>query len=457
MDDAKHCPLLPVNSLLTEHGPNLDVGEHGTDEQTDITCGEVCYNYLLDHHAKDESSDRSIGDVRATAASTSAQTIEVGPTNVANDGRIKVLCDDIIIDLVIQRLDLEDVARMLQVAPYNVPPSSLRWNLTGCPNLEKKARACKASPSPIPPTARYSFANLSAVESERLLLRCASLAREWDVDVPRYQHRWKIEAYHEVLEMTLLPGGQYMVAFVANQAWTRFAIEVLTADFKYAVGAPLAHLDVPTKAFELRAKFDVNAFPSDYQPYPGDRQLQYECVVAHVPLAASELLGHGTIPQHSREFREVAKKLARPFHILTEIISRSRLSNPVIDDDVDGVPVVAVLKHAEGVADRIVYKNLDGGPATTLMGTPHLNFPILPHAIMAFSISGDLENDVGEHTAHYYFPEFWEIIEDPCATLTRNPAARGNIFDCEGNYWEKVWMSDHGLGPSLTHDRSLRV
>ncbi|KAI0674018.1 hypothetical protein C8Q78DRAFT_1076962 [Trametes maxima] len=478
MDDGNHDSLPPVNPSSTEHGPGIDIDKSGTDKQTD------------------ESSHHSAGDVRVATPRASFQGIEAVHTSAANAGRNRVLCDDIIIDQVIQCLDLEDVARLRQVCQqfWECSTEAAVW--------KRRLERAKHRLPPVPPTARYSFANLSTVESERLLLRCASLAREWDVDVPRYQHRWKIEVYREILEMVLLPGGQYMVASVANEAWTRFAIEVFTADFKYAVGAPLAHLDVPTKAFELRAKymtfrgtpgiviayvrrdyrrardverFDVNALPSDHQPCPGDRQLQYECAVAHVPLAASELLGDGTIPQHSRKFREVAKKLARPFHILTEIISRSRLSNPVIDDDVGGAPLVAVLKHAEGVADRIIYKNLDGGPATTLMGTPHPDLPALPHAIMAFSIipiqkqflvirrAGDnvqpigLDNGVGEHTAPYYFSEFWDIVEEPGATLTRDAAARGDVFDCEGNYWEKVWISDHGLGPSLTHDRSLRA
>ena len=48
-------------------------------------------------------------------------------------------------------------------------------------------------------------------------------------------------------------------------------------------------------------RFDVNSLPVDYQPPANDRRLKYECVVAHVPLAAVELLGELSYHKEKRE------------------------------------------------------------------------------------------------------------------------------------------------------------
>ncbi|KAJ2984892.1 hypothetical protein NUW54_g10340 [Trametes sanguinea] len=88
----------------------------------------------------------------------------------------------------------------------------------------------------------------------------------------------------------------------------------------------------------------------------------------------------------------------------------------------------------DGVADRIIYKNLDGGPGTTLIGTPHPNLPHLPNSIMTFCIipcqkqflvirraGVDIDQDnepegaaananAQDPFAPYYWAEFWDIV-----------------------------------------------
>ncbi|KAI8980629.1 hypothetical protein BD414DRAFT_492810 [Trametes punicea] len=412
-----------------------------------------------------------------------------------------VLCDDIIVDNVLAQLDIEDIARLRQVSQQFLACSAEAavW--------KRRFERAKHFLPPVPPTARYSFEKLSAVEAERLLVRCSSLSKQWDTEEPRYLNEWQFDAYRRVIDMVLLPGGQYIVASVTDRAWKRFAVQIFTADFRYSMASPIAQMSVPTKAFELRAKymtfrgkpgivvtyirrdyrhscfrdrFDINRLPVDLQPAANDRRLKYECVVAHVPLEAVELLGDVTAPQDRREFKILAKQQGRPFHILTEIKSRARLSNPAIDDDIDGTPLIAVLKHTDAIADRILYKNLDGGPGTTLLCTPNPNLPDMPHSIMTFCIipiqkqflvirragnnidrdeepadaAGDPPQD---QLAPYYWAEFWDIVNEAGrAPITREPAARSRIYVSEGNYWLKVWLSDHGLGPALAHDRSLR-
>ena len=108
---------------------------------------------------------------------------------------------------------------------------------------------------PLPPSERYSFANLSAIEAERLLARAVSLPKRWDKRDQIALRRWDIEAYRSVLEMALLPGGQYMVASVTDRSRTRFSIEVFSSDFGYSMGIPIARVDTRTKAYHLRVKY----------------------------------------------------------------------------------------------------------------------------------------------------------------------------------------------------------
>ena len=108
---------------------------------------------------------------------------------------------------------------------------------------------------PVPPTERYSLANLSRLEAERLLTRSISLAAQWDQEEPRCMRRWEIDAQRKVLEMALLPGGQYLVASVKDRNPTRHSIEVFASDFQYSTGFPFARFTTLTKAFHLRARY----------------------------------------------------------------------------------------------------------------------------------------------------------------------------------------------------------
>ncbi|KAI0328436.1 hypothetical protein GY45DRAFT_1000910 [Cubamyces sp. BRFM 1775] len=406
-----------------------------------------------------------------------------------------ILCDDVIVDNILSRLDIEDIAKLRQVSQqfWQCSTEAAVWKR----RLERE----KHYLPPVPPTARYSLENISAVESERLLTRISSLTKVWNRHEPPSLHNWQFDAHHvEVTEMALLPGGQYIVAAVNDLSQDTFSIRVFTADFQYSMAQPIATMEVPTKAIELKAKymmfrgdpgimivhirrdyrhncfrtrFDVNSLPVDYQPPANDRRLKYECVVAHVPLAAVELLGELSYHKEKREWKILAEQQGRPFHVLAEIKSRSRLSQPAIDDDVNGAPFVAVLKHVEAVADRIVYKNLDGGPGSTLVMSPNpLLPPEFPNSIMAFCILPNQKQfmvflRMGDNPADdapnedamlpIYWAEFWDIIDGAGKEpIVCNPAARSNIHLSEGHYWKKVWLTDHGLGPALEHDRSLR-
>ncbi|KAH9884661.1 hypothetical protein C8Q73DRAFT_660798 [Cubamyces lactineus] len=406
-----------------------------------------------------------------------------------------VLCDDLIVDNIMTQLSIEEIAKLRQVSKqfWQCSTEAAVWKR----RLERQRHYLP----PVPPTARYSLENISAVEAERLLTRIKSLAKAWDVHEPPALHNWRFDARHaEVTEMALLPGGQYIVASVKDLARGTFSIRVFTADFQYSMARPIATMEIPTKAIELKAKymtfrgkpgimivyirrdyrhscfrdrFDVNSLPVDYQPPANDRQLKYECVVAHMPLAVIEHLGELSYHKEKHEWKILAEQHGRPFYRLVEITTRARLSQPAIDDDVHGAPFVAVLKHVDAVADRIVYKNLDAGLGSTLVLQPNPFLPPdLPNAIMAFCIVpnqnqfmvilrtgnnpvDDAPND--DAVLPIYWAEFWDIIDGAGkAPVVCDPASRSNIHVSQGNYWQKVWLSDHGLGPALAHDRSLR-
>ena len=105
--------------------------------------------------------------------------------------------------------------------------------------------------------------------------------------------------------------------------------------------------------------------------------VKYECSVVHIPLASLELLCNDDTPANPRDYHTLALQQRRPFQLLTEITSRSRIGNMVVDENVLGGPFVAVLK----TPDRIVYKNLNGGLATTMYCSAHPSYQELVRAL----------------------------------------------------------------------------
>lgn len=57
----------------------------------------------------------------------------------------------------------------------------------------------------------------------------------------------------------------------------------------------------------------------------------------------------------------------------------------------------------------------------------------------------------------YYFPELYDIVDTPGQSFTRTAVSRGLAHDSNGDYWHKVWISDHGRGPALSSDVSVRA
>ncbi|KAI0688578.1 hypothetical protein C8T65DRAFT_767875, partial [Cerioporus squamosus] len=355
---------------------------------------------------------------------------------------------------------------------------------------------------PVPPSFKYSLSNLSAAEAERLLTRAVSLQDRWDSRVVRPLRRWEIDAGRTVLDLALLPGGQYLVASVTDASRTRFALDLYTTDFAHRLGFPVARYDVPSKAFHLCAKYmsfrgqpgivvayvrrdfrkphfaqrygDINGVPPEWDHPQWRRVLMYECAAIFAPLDALETVCDDARPLCPVRLRVRAMRMEgegagagtagrRPFRVLAEITSRSRMSGPVVADGVRGAPLLAVLKHGPD-ADCVVYKNLDGGAGTIMVCAPQPDYQGLVQSIMAFMIippqnqflvvrraspagmDPDQLADLQE-LGPYYFAELYDIVHAPGATVTRSAASRSAVHDSRGNYWHRVWLSDPGFGP----------
>jgi hypothetical protein len=106
---------------------------------------------------------------------------------------------------------------------------------------------------PLPPTARYTLGKL-ARQVEELVIRAISLDDNWRSLTPKTYRIHELKAYHEVLEMTVLPGGKYLVASV-DQGFRRYAIIIFALDHTGGESVALARTTTDTKAYSLQAKF----------------------------------------------------------------------------------------------------------------------------------------------------------------------------------------------------------
>ncbi|KAI1792020.1 hypothetical protein LXA43DRAFT_944758 [Ganoderma leucocontextum] len=435
---------------------------------------------------------RASGFVELTTTDTRSASIPNSESTQNTPSMSRILNDDVILDNILPNLDLKDIIAVRQV-------SDQMRRCSNQPAVWKRILAtAEHRLPPVPPTKRYSLTNIPRIEAERLLTRSVSLPTQWDHDQPKCMCRWEIDAQRKVLEMALLPGGQYLVASVKDRNPTRHSIEVFASDFQYSMGFPFARFTTPTKAFHLRAKyltihgqpgiaiayirrdyrrnkfkhqFNVNRIPPDSDWFSS--KIKYECAVLHVPLQSLERLFNNEVPWDPRVYRTRARQQPRPFQMLTEITSRARMSVPIIDEDRHGTPFVAVLKHP----DRIVYKNLDGGLGCTMYCEPHPAYGHLPHAIMAFTFlrcqhqfllirrAGD-DPDPLHHaalgpdeapTGPYYFAELYDALYAPGTSLTHTATARTAVHDAEWNFWKHVWITDPSAGVPLKADASVHA
>ncbi|PIL35620.1 hypothetical protein GSI_02348 [Ganoderma sinense ZZ0214-1] len=295
------------------------------------------------------------------------------------------LPNDVLVDVVFTYLSVFDIIRMRRV-------SRLYYELTHHAAVWKRLLRCTSVPlPPAPLTPKRPLSKISGLEAERLVTRAYSLDSNWRRHNPKALREWSFDAQRRIIAMSLLPGGDYLVASTANRADDRHNLVVFSMN---TPGAPtaLAALETTTKAYAIQAKYMtikkertivIAYIHREYRSHKDRRKaaqgqipdvsqystqhditevsFKYRCVVVHLPLRNLEALASIPYPSDSREFRYVAAALPKPFMNLFSLSSRRPLTSPVLAEMQDG----AYLALVRGNND-IVFKCLEGGSAATL-------------------------------------------------------------------------------------------
>ncbi|EMD32513.1 hypothetical protein CERSUDRAFT_77231 [Gelatoporia subvermispora B] len=378
--------------------------------------------------------------------------------------------------MVADYLDIFDILRLRQI-------NKLFYDFTHHGHIWKRLlRDAQVPLPPLPPTTRHSFERLTSLEAERLLTRAYSIDKVWESDNPYPYSRWAFPAHTQILSMVVLPGGQYMVASVTDDRQYHYGIMVYVMDHRLGGCVALAKAATATKAFNLQAKYmpvcDADGVAErgimisfvrrdfkyrvhrnsgvDISQYTGDAidpevPLKYECVTLHISLKQLEVLGDPRFPQNSEEWIRHARRQPHPFKTLALIRTRSILGIPALDE-IDGIPYVAVPK----LPDRIVFKNLNGGPASVLRCNNTEPYPDKQHTIRAIrmlpcqnqvlvvrEIGAPLE---GEHVL-----EIYDIIPpgDELTELARDATDIEWLETDTIGVLSGIQLSDHGLPTTL--------
>ncbi|KAL6303938.1 hypothetical protein BKA93DRAFT_734009 [Sparassis latifolia] len=305
---------------------------------------------------------------------------------------ISNLSHDTLVDQIFIYLDVFDILRLRLV-------NKLYYYLTHHTAIWKRFLQNAEVPLPLlPPTSRYSLQNINGLEAERVVLRGVSLEERWKSGNLDYMFSWEFYAHHHILSMAMLPGGHYIVASVTNNARSQYSLIIFVVDSTLAGAWVVARTDTITKAYHVQAKYmtigdergivvayirrnyrrfkdmwsgvDISQYSADHEidpPVP----IKYECVCLHVPLSSLEILGDSRIVPGSEDYLRHAKAQPAPFRPLATVQTRSPLGIPSLDE-IFGSPYLAVAKDR----NKIVFKKLDGGPATTLHCDATLEGPI---------------------------------------------------------------------------------
>ncbi|KAL4248406.1 hypothetical protein ABKN59_006837 [Abortiporus biennis] len=327
-----------------------------------------------------------------------------------NKNSLARLTNDIIIDHIYAQLDVYGILAMRRV-------SKLFYYLTLEAIVWKRLLLKVDFPlPPLPPTSRYSYSSLTSIEAERILRKALSIEKNWRQDCPNYYDRWQFEAHHRVHGMFILPGGHYLVASVSDRACVQYFIMVFSMDHPSHRALPLCKMQTDTKAFGLHAKYltiggersivfsyvqralrrklctdearrTTTGLPIDISQFSGEHDIdiskpfKFESHTMYVSIAELEKLGASDLVPGSAEFLEHAQLLPPPFHPLSYMMSNSTIEF-VTHEDIDGVPYFAAVKRP----NRIVIKDLLGGPPTIISCNPDVDYPDLEHRIQAIRI-----------------------------------------------------------------------
>ncbi|KAJ3829189.1 hypothetical protein EV361DRAFT_989445 [Lentinula raphanica] len=208
-------------------------------------------------------------------------------------------------------------------------------------------------PPPLRPTLRWSL-DLTSFQIEQLVTKAIIADDNWRRLTPRFAYSHVELAFNEVLELKLLPGGQYMVASVKDKSSRRFYICVYCLDHPDRHFPPLARTPVPTRAYNIQARFlpwkdrrpgimilyclrtplddkprrynlaELNYNPEIDVPFP----VKHNCICTFVDMESLEVLSDPSISRTSDAFRARAAALPKPFQFVIDLVSNSPIEFP---------------------------------------------------------------------------------------------------------------------------------
>ncbi|KAK7464640.1 hypothetical protein VKT23_005848 [Stygiomarasmius scandens] len=273
------------------------------------------------------------------------------------------------IDGVFPLLKVEDIIRLRRVSKYF-------YLLTHEPIIWRNFLKKMTIPlPPIRPSFRYNY-DPTSFEVEQLVTRAIwtdDTYRKWS---PKLRHQEIIFACYQVLEMILLPGGNFLVASLTDYSRTRFYIQIFSLDHPSHDGRyGLARKAVQTKAFNLRAKFMeyrgkqgiMIMFsmrkpgvepekPKGYDPSEWSARTEidppedliYDCYWEHVLIDSLEILTDPWLVPSSEEYRQRAMSLPPPFELVMHFVSDTPAEHPCLFE-ANGKPFSAIFQRPDGI------------------------------------------------------------------------------------------------------------
>jgi hypothetical protein len=91
-------------------------------------------------------------------------------------------------------------------------------------------------------------------EAEQIVTRTISLDDNWRDSKPKVISRMLFETHYEVLDMSLLPGGKYMVASVKGKGSYRYYLVLYILDHPSGPRA-IARVETFAKAFHVQTRY----------------------------------------------------------------------------------------------------------------------------------------------------------------------------------------------------------
>ncbi|KAI0049476.1 hypothetical protein FA95DRAFT_1556760 [Auriscalpium vulgare] len=284
---------------------------------------------------------------------------------------------DILVE-VLSHLSIRDVLRLRQVCKR-------LCDLTRQPIVWKQFLYNFHLPlPPLPPTSRYSFPQLTAFETERLLLRAISADANWRSEFPTAYRYWSINIWSSVLEVKVLPGGKHLLLSVRNGT-NRYELLLLMADHRTHAFYPVATCRVPTRAYKLEAKYmayngevgimiaygrteaarekDRNNPDIDVSNYSENHTIdfpvpvRYELSVAHVKLSALETVEDPNLGPGTQEYFTYMKDNAPPLERVTAMQSSNAYDFFDIDE-LDGQPYLVCTQQRNITTKNLATKSI---------------------------------------------------------------------------------------------------